>query len=338
MEKEKIYFKKTLQLIILILFIIAALVIYIDPFQQFRINKYANRDITKQRILNSGIAKNADYELAILGTSVSENFLKKDLEDSFKLKSINLALSGSTNYEQRRMLKLILNKKKVKAIIYGLDVFSYNRNITEERSPVGEFTYSNNPYSKLTYIYNLDVLIGLKNGIENSSNNWIETNSYWGDSYKYSKEITLFSSKKIGNIEFGQGYSFEKMKANFDKFYKLIQQNKNVEYKIFFPPYASIWWKYADEYNCTIDILRFKEYVVSKLINNKNIEIYEFQDIAEITLNLDNYKDMIHYGPMINKEIISLIKEKKYIVKDIDDYNKRIEKLKEQIQTNKTQI
>lgn len=310
------------------------LIINIDPFQQFKINGYGRGE---QRLINPGIAKNYDYEIAIIGTSTSENILKKDVEKFYNKKTVNLSLSGSTAYEQRKLLDIVI-KKEPKIIFYGLDIFSYNRNEEEVRSPLQEYLYTNLKLDKYKYVYNFQSLKEMIKIIlkRNKNDNWLFNHSYWGDKFNYSKKNTLtfdknvqWGAQNIGAIKvFENSYDLDKMKNNFDKFLNSIDNNSNINYKIYFPPYASVWWYFANKYNCLEEIIEFKSYMIEKTKDRKNIQIYDFQNKLSIIDNLDNYKDIIHYGPHINKKIIEMIKEKEGLVKSSINVQEEIKKMK----------
>ncbi|MGL6098585.1 MAG: hypothetical protein ACRC0G_03055, partial [Fusobacteriaceae bacterium] len=173
-----------------------------------------------------------------------------------------------------------------------------------------------------------------------SKNNksWIDTHSYWGNDYVYSINNTLnfdinshYGAKNIGTINtIKNGYSLKKMKNNFDLFLELTQQNKNIEYTIYFPPYASLFWYFIEKYDSLDTILEFKQYVLEKTTLTNNIKIHDFQNNFEIVENLDNYKDMVHYGPKINNKILELIKEENYI-ENLQNYEKNKILLKNEI-------
>ena len=61
-----------------------------------------------------------------------------------------------------------------------------------------------------------------------------------------------------------------------------------------------------------VDVINFKEYVSSSLLDCKNVDIYDFQIANEITTNLSNYKDLTHYHQKINSWILQQMKENKY--------------------------
>ncbi|MGL5963373.1 MAG: hypothetical protein ACRCZ2_03100 [Fusobacteriaceae bacterium] len=316
MKEEKSFLIKTIISIISILLIVGGLNYFCDPFQIFKFTKYGNGE---QRYINYGIARNYKYDTAIIGTSTSENILKNDLKQIFDVNAVNLSVSGSTNYEQRELLKQSLENQNLKTVIYGLDIFSYNREINEIRLEIPE--YIKYPY-KISVLKQIFSFLTLKNSIKGIVKNimspnkesWINYHSYWGDQHTYSKEITISRSKGEEVIKgFENCYSLIKMKGNFDIFLEMTQTNKNIEYIIYLPPYSFLFWNLIEQYGSLNAIMDFKYYILTKTASKQNIKIYDFQNNFEIAENLNNYKDIIHYSPEINKEILKLIKQEKYL-------------------------
>ena len=57
--------------------------------------------------------------------------------------------------------------------------------------------------------------------------------------------------------------------------------------------------------------------VIEELINVENIKLFYFSDDTEITSNLDNYRDSIHYAEWINSYMIkAMSKGNDLITKD----------------------
>lgn len=46
---------------------------------------------------------------------------------------------------------------------------------------------------------------------------------------------------------------------------------------------------------------------IELILEVENIELYAFEDCYEMICNLDNYKDIIHYGEHINSKILQWI-------------------------------
>lgn len=322
---EKRYFINSIITFLLGLGIWMIMVVYFDPAQQFRITEFPFGD---NRIINTGLAKNGNYNTLIFGSSTSQNILKKDVDNMLKVNSINLSIPGTTNYEQRKLLNVALTKVNLQKVIYGLDPFVFNRGYEVSRVPLEKFAYENSKLELYKYFYNFTTFKGIIKGLLGKRNkNWIENHGYWGNNFKYSKENTLsfdestqWGAQNMGAVQiFKDGYSLELMKKNFDATYEMFKNNTEIEFLIYYPPYANIWWDYAERYNAKDTIVEFKEYANEKLKSLKNVKVYDFQNRSDIVNNLDNYKDMVHYSPEINKKIVEDIKMDK---NRVSSYNK----------------
>lgn len=311
---EKKFFYITLLLIFLGLLILGGFTYIVDPQQQFRYNK--NYVSGEQRIINLGLANNYNYETVIIGTSTSENILKEDVDKLFNTNSVNLSIMGATAFENRRLLNEIINKKGVKTIIYGLDYFSYNYDINQEREKIINYQEGINIIKYLFSISSLesDLKILIKEILDKNEKDWINRWSYWGDEFSYSKELALDFSEntKNGRQNLGQlkiakaGYNLKNLVENLSELEKIIEKNKKIEYKIYLPPYSILYWDILEEYGSLNIILEFKKSLIERLSRYKNVKVYDFQE-KELIKNLDNYKDSVHYSPKINLYIVESI-------------------------------
>lgn len=306
----------------------------IDAQQQIRYNE--NWVAGEQRVINNGIARNYNYDTVIIGSSTSENILKEDVDKLFNSNSVNLSLSGSTALEHRNLLNLVIKKKNVKRIIYGLDYFNYNR----EGVTIKIIDYGKNNIELLKYIFNITTLktnlkIIVKNFMKRNMKNWIYNHSYWGKGFKFSEENLLtfdsntqFGAQNLGTMkEIKAGYKYEILKYNFDEFLKIVEKNKNIKYIIYLPPYSSLYWYFLEKYDTLKEVLKFKKYIYEKVKEYDNVCIYDFQDRVDIVNNLNNYKDSVHFSDLISKKIIGEIKSSNPNLEYDINFNKKINKI-----------
>lgn len=332
---QKKFFYITIFTMFFGMFLLVLITYVVDPQQQFRYNE--NYVSGEQRNINLGLARNYNYNAVILGTSTSENILKAEVDNNFKVNSVNLSIMGSTAYEQRNLLEIIINRKDVKMAIYGLDYFAYNFNITEAR--VATIDYGKK-INILKYVFNIsslemDLKILVKELLGKNEKNWIHNWSYWGDDFDYGEEKTLdFSNEtkngrqNIGQLKIAQSkYNKENLYKNLYELEQLIIKNQDIKYKIYLPPYSTLYWYILKKYNSYDDIIEFRNYLIKKLLSFSNVEIYDFQTEEAIVSNLNNYKDSIHYSPDINSLVIKRIKENKNKVKEVNKEKDMIENL-----------
>ena len=124
MMKRKTWALLCLALIMGAYAFVSAVVIAIDPFQVYRLaTRYMPPiDNTTQVYANAGIVRNYDYDSAIIGTSVTENFSPSQLDKLFGGRFIKLCTSAGTAYNPALLLNLAFETHDMQRVIYGLDV------------------------------------------------------------------------------------------------------------------------------------------------------------------------------------------------------------------------
>lgn len=330
-------FKKLIIMIVMISTIVMLFNYFIDPFQQFRINKYGRG---QQRKVNPGIARNYRFDAIIVGTSTSQNIHKKDIKINFSniKNAANLSMSGSTQAEQEQLLRLALKYNDIKLIIYGMDMFSYTWNPGTFRSRIPDYLYSENKILKLKYLISAETtnksLSALRRVLKGTQDEtWIDNYNYHPSIEEYRRENVYKSAPSDAKNIKNTMYNLEIMKVNFDNFIKFVEENPNIEYKIYFVPYTMLWWYYADKYGYLDNILKFKEHVVKNLEKYDNIEIYEYQNDESIVSD-DTFKDLLHISPIKSKEIVEKIVKKIGKV-NLENEKKEIEKFKIRLEKEK---
>lgn len=340
--KEKKRFLRILMIIILGIIFIGGVSYIVDPYQQYRVPKFykmVNLN-SSARFLNPGLIKNRDYESIIVGSSMMENMAPKFIEEKLKLYPVKQTFSGATSKEINILLNYIYSLKKVKNIIYGLDILVYfdDKDYTKIQMPL--YLYDNNRYNDYNYLLSFDTyryiaIILLKNLKKDTIE--IDDLYSWDKNIKYSKEDVLKNYKKnqkeILNFNINEEL-LKRMMNNFEK-NTLDVIRDDIQYIIIFPPYSILTYTNINEIGT---FLKFKKKVIDKLLELKNIQIYDFQYVDEITFDLDNYKDFSHYSPKISNLLIEYISEKRYKVNSKKENMENIEKLRQQIKNYKLSI
>jgi hypothetical protein len=206
-----------------------------------------------------------------------------------------------------------------------MDIFSFQGDTDRENNGKGSFPaylYDDTVFNDYKYLLSLDtlkvharaVLEANYLGVDEKRLN-PDTANYWGDDFVYSTAIVMREwQKSTFNRNYRKNdFAFEKMKNSFDgNILSLLREYPAVQFIIFFPPYSILAWVDCDEKGLFEDLMRFKQYVSETAIDLPNVKIYDLQDVSEITFNLNNYKDISHYSPLINTAIIGAIVKDEY--------------------------
>lgn len=357
MNKHKKWCIGFLGIMLVSLFTMGFTIYSIDPYQIYNFNNPSkefmeSRSLYIQRYLAAGFAKNLDYETILVGSSMSENMTVNKMDEAFNTKSAKLSISGGTPYEIKNVLKKAISTGKVKNAIVCVDGYMYKNEIDFHRNPYPEYLYDNNPFNDLRYLLNLVIF---KDAVQLYTNNKLtpegfDINNLYLDNpntiYSYDRvldgyEVPIYSDIRDNTLEndFKRMLSFPEDNENYilmQKNFKanllsIIKDNPDVNFKLYYPPNSILYWNRTVGGDQHLRLLRFKQYMYETLREYPNVEIYDFQDVKEITFNLEYYKDSSHYSKEVCDKLIERMATKTDLLTD-DNYLQKIENLSNQLQ------
>ncbi|MCK4502573.1 MAG: hypothetical protein KAU22_06020 [Desulfuromonadales bacterium] len=302
------------------LLLVALVNIVIDPLQQYRQASFYTPVYKSTRYLNPGLAKTHAYDTAILGSSMIDNCRPSYMNQVLGGTSIKLPLSGGSSHEIATTLQVVLNRPEVKRVIIGIDLFSFKGDQQRLANGPGSlplYLYDNNLLNDIQYLLSLDTLDHYRSLLHNKFSKkkkkyptTYDDYKYWGNRANFGEE-TVWQQWQRGQFNTGcriSDFDFVTLKNSFDyNLLSLFQKAPQVTFEIFFPPYSPLAWVDMANKSILNDSLAFKRYIVSAVQTLDNVKVFDFQDVAEITHNLNNYKDITHYRPEINDAIIDAI-------------------------------
>lgn len=308
----------------IILIMIMAAVIYIDPFFHYHkpFDKIFYYSLDNQRSQNNGITRNFDYDMLITGTSMARNFKTSEADRIFQAHSIKVPYLGGSYKEINENVKVGVKKNpKLKTVIRCLDMGMFG--MGKDYMPSGTETnptylYNDNPFDDVKYLYNLGTILrcaemvsGLLRGEMSGITSFDE----------YSAEDYSGGGKDIlnGHLPYTKpteektlsGEERERIKANIEQnVTKIALEYPEVQFYYFFSPYSAIWWGdvyQAGELHKQIEIERC---VIETILECDNVRLFSFNNFADITTNLDNYVDM-HYAEWVNSAMLQYMHDGK---------------------------
>lgn len=320
-----------------ILLLTAAATAVVDPF--FHYHKPLDGlqyPLREERYQNDGILRHYDYTAVITGTSMAQNFKASQFEELWGEKTVKTVFPGATFKEINDVLerafshnpgiRYVVRSLDANMILYDADTNSY------ENYP--EYLYDENPWNDVQYLLNKDMFIKTLRVVRytlagDSTTTMDEYSSHEGS---YGRDEVIKSVRQLGYFE-NETYLTEADKAeiaeNMEKnFLKLAQANPNVTFYVFFPPYSVYYWKSVastKQLKASVEIERIATEI---LLQADNIRIFHFADETDITANLDNYSDSLHYGPWINEKILQWMYEGEHELKR-DNYREYFERLED---------
>ena len=315
---------------------LSAVVIAIDPFQVYHLaTRYMPPiDNTTQVYANAGIVRNYDYDSAIVGTSVTENFRPSQLDSLFGGRFIKLCTSAGTAYNHALLLNLAFETHELKHVIYGLDVYSFISELDETGSEVPMYLYDHNPFNDAQYWLNRSVLGSFlprclrawgktqDDSIRDSMYNWAGKDDYG--------LIALYNAQfsPVEPMRPVEAY-LAKAQDNLDTHVlALIQAHPETQFDFFFPPYSAAEWSSMQAKGTLESMLALRTLCYDVLSRYDNVTIHDFAARQDWVLNMDNYKDTLHYGEWINAAIAEDIAAGSCVVENRDQLSSATSQLR----------
>jgi len=327
------------------LIIVALTNFFIDPFQHYRKSNWYSIVYTNELYLNPGIAKNFNYDSIVLGTSMTENFVLSDINETLSFqKPIKLCIAGAKIKAINTIANVAFDSGQVKNVLYGLDVFQFAGKIQSESNEAASYPYylyDNNFLNDYQYLFNIDILMESARPFifkytKPANHPAVNFNEMYSNQHYRVKNpserhaISDYYNRALAQKPVLEDYAYMTFVENFElSFLPLIKNNPNIDFYIFYPPYSILQFVDIQNETWLNDALEFKAYIYKQLKKYKNVKMYDFQIATQLTHDLKRYRDISHYHKDINRWILEQIKGNNYRLisaEQVQGNNKQIEK------------
>ena len=271
---------------------------------------------------------------------MTENFLVSEFDELFDVKSIKVPLSGASYKEVDQLLqRAVESNDNICYVIRGLDYsyfFGDKDNMNYGNYP--EYLYNKNIFDDVKYIFNKEIFFN--NSIEVLSRTLLDENtfsfdtySYWSDFMAYGEDFVKLNYQRADVEQPKNSLSEEESKIVKDNVeqnvIETIKNNPQIEFYYFYTPY-SIY--YMDSINLNGSLLKHIEaekLMTSLILKYDNVNLFSFFDDIEMISDLNNYKDIAHYGGWVNSKILNNMKKEvgKLTLENYERYYEKLEDL-----------
>ncbi len=315
-----------------LILLIATIVIYVDPYAHYHA-PIVDMDYSASKIyINDGITRNSKYEAIITGSSTSRGFRAEEAEVLFGKKFICVPFPAEAYKKVSDNLSVGFRENKdLNMVIWGLDPKWFVAEpdlLAYEDYP--EYLYDDDLWNDVNYLLNGDVLLGeiirpLCSGQtsqeESADLGYDDTTSVSGDKKDSAGEITALNNydrpPKENQLadESETEEMIKRLEQNLEKnVISRIEEQPDATFYIFFPPYSILWWDSVHQAGDEIlnRRLYMEQFVIEQLLEYDNVRLFSFADNYDLTCNLSNYIDDVHYTTEVCTQILYWIKEGKY--------------------------
>ena len=313
--------------------LVATIIIwYVDPFRLYHEPFMCKNQIYDDMRYNAkGLIDYTDFDSLILGSSMLSNTSSKEAGDLLGGKFLNLSMWGSDFEDRAVIMDYALRNKNIKKIIFSLDRGYMLQTYMPTQVPSDKFyflynkfridsfkIYLNNRLLKKIFSFKCESFqpdIDMPSSWYNENDAKLFGLNGWKREYvpKFMEEMERFLSNKTEkkNID---PIILEEKKIYIEKnILNYAKKYPQTDFILLIPPYFVAQNIINDKYSSFSFQNKLIKYILDQ--NLKNIKIYGFDD-RNFVLDIENYRDMIHYLPTINSEIT------KSISKNIGEINK----------------
>lgn len=337
----------------------------VDPLQIFRPAQfYRPAYPTEERMHNAGLIRSENFDTAFMGDSIALHVRSSEIDQHLGTHAVKLVMSGSSSREQNFVLNTALTRHPQKVLWEMDDLMFVDAPEVDALPYFPADLYRKNLKGIAGYLFNLETsreawwsilrawkpLRKLSFGLmragylkyDNDDPN--ELNTFSADlvpsAYNAKKCLAAYKYYSLpGNGErFSAGYSYDVLVKNFERdAVQLIQNQPNVSFIIYFPPYSMVQYAAMHDFagpDMLPTFYRFSAYALRRLARLENVIVFDFRDAAEITHDLNNFADAIHHSPATGELLLSRMAKGENRV-DKSEPTRSIERLRSQVDAYK---
>lgn len=293
-----------------------------------------------ERYLNDGIIKRYDYDAAIVGTSMMQNFKASQFDSLFGTKSIKVTYTAETYYAiDQEVRKVLRENPDTKYIFRCLDynkVFQAGEVRNYDQYP--DYLYDDNILNDVNYVLNKEIFLDstlpvIRYNMLGKETTSMDDYSFWEWAHPVGKEHVMEGYQRTEDEANEQkAFSEEDRQTVIDNVtenvIRTVEENPDTTFIFYTPPYSVAFWDDAERKGDLLRYFEAEKLQAELLLPYDNVKLYSFTDHYDITGNLDNYMDNTHYGSKISDMIIDWIYEGEGLLTE-DNYLEKIQAIED---------
>lgn len=297
------------------LFLIALAVWFFDPFFQYHVPFQGRQAVFNDRDNQMpGSIRVMDYDSVLVGSSVVENCDSEFLDEQFGCHSLKIIRASGSVADLLYYLEMAQEGHELTNVFWCLDLTALNSEPWDTFTEENEIRYlhTKSILDDGTYLWNKDIIfvtIPSMLAYEKMGRN-VGGRAYdWSEGKEFSARKAMEAYDRPAEICEARDFSgsIEYIHRNVEELAKQIESHPETTYRFFFPPYSMNWWDCAYVNGELEEKFYILEHTIPMLLSYENVEVYYFQNNAQIISNLDNYMDLVHYSPEINQYMLDCI-------------------------------
>lgn len=308
---------KRLVFMILAEFLVVALIVWIfDPFYQYHAPILGDKAVLNDRDNQmAGTIRNFQYDSALVGSSVAENFDTDFLDSVYGCHTLKIIRASGSVADLIYYLDMAQQERELNNVFWCLDIFAMTASteVTLYGGDTPRYLHTASILDDAPYLYNKEILLERIPAMLAYSYQGTNTGGQaydWSRGKEFSAATAMRSydrtavSPEVLIVNRDEASYRELLTANIELLTEQIESHPEISYRFLVPPYSMLWWDCAYVNGELEERFAALEETLPALLGYDNVEVYFFQDEERIVCDLDHYMDMLHYSPEINQYML----------------------------------
>jgi hypothetical protein len=291
------------------------LVFIVDPHYRYRDPVLYKKAYIELYAIAPQILKREDYDLLMLGTSMTRNFFIEDIDSAFHCRSVKLAAAGGTIPDLCKFFEIARKSKgdKLKRVVLSLDIYPFNK--TEAHYKEFEYLYrddyreeykyffSRQTYSTMLYLIKCHRRPKRERKYATDRNRMFST-EYEGKPYGLKAVMKdALHNEKIHHTQ--TPYNPEAHKENLKNMLSIFDENPQIEFIVYLPPYHIYTYCQSEFFGEADALIKQRRVIMEELLKRKNITLYDFQADRNYVVKHEYFSDVQHFSNVAAKKVLN---------------------------------
>ena len=319
-----------------------------DPYQVFRKSKlgltalHSNNRVQAAGLIKSYLADpQSGFDTVTIGTSLGQNFVPSMVQHYLGSgRVLKLNMPGAQGSVQLFVVKRALKESTLKTVLWELDIRYAEPNPTdvEEIATFPQYLYGNSWADQRQTLLNADMFADAIDALLQTPetiayddwNAWYNRAAWEQSRRQHLEPVVDTLEKKALAWSVDKRLTMKDLLAAgagvhlplIDRITQVVRARPDVRFEFFFPPRSAL--DYVSRESLP-GMFYLQYYATRQLAPLSNATLHGFDDLPEIVLDLNNYKDPSHYGPHINERILQAIARDSNVVDEtnVESYLRR---------------
>jgi hypothetical protein len=317
----------------------------VDPLQIFRPSRLFTAMYSPDgRLQNAGLIRSQTFDTPFMGTSLAIHFHQSDIDRILGVRSLKLAMTGSSSREQVFVLDAAMARHP-KRVIWEVDdwifhdtpdvdanthlpadlyrgnakgIAAYLLDGAMAREALWIAARSIPPFEPVVASLTSEALF--KFPIPSVDDiNTLQAGDDPGAIYNSRRALAAYNyvTDPVRSKYLLDDTDYDMKVRVFERdAIPLIQAHPDVTFDIYLPPYSILQWITLRETSpATLkSVYAFSAYFCRRLMDFPNVRLFDFRAVGKVTHDLNNYSDVIHHSPEIDLKILEWLAQGKYRV------------------------